>query len=319
MRTWIFQGNPEVFDIEGYLAASSGLITWTVARYTDRIASGDTVYIWQSQGQEAGRAGILGEGTIAENPKVQEDDALSVAFWKQTPESGAMRVKIRLNRVATKRQVLKRDWMKDDSVLRNLLIMRQAAGTNFPVEEPEAKRLGQLWRKTGTDWGRDELIAALRLYEQLRDKPISKVAGSEVERLAQQLGRVPTGVYNKLMNLRAIDPRDDRKGFEGGSKVDQETWNEFFDKAKLQLNLDSLNSEFDRLWGAGAAPAEVTETFIANEEKRLAEKPLDWLLEQYGNRPRNEAPKRRLRKPLLMTGMRLSSLFASAWRGTAVK
>ncbi len=26
MRTWIFQGNPEVFDIEGYLAASSGLI-----------------------------------------------------------------------------------------------------------------------------------------------------------------------------------------------------------------------------------------------------------------------------------------------------
>ena len=35
MRTWIFQGNPEVFDIEGYFAASSGLITWTVARYAD--------------------------------------------------------------------------------------------------------------------------------------------------------------------------------------------------------------------------------------------------------------------------------------------
>jgi hypothetical protein len=33
MRTWIFQGNPEVFDIEGYLAASAGLISWSVGRY----------------------------------------------------------------------------------------------------------------------------------------------------------------------------------------------------------------------------------------------------------------------------------------------
>jgi len=50
-------------------------------------------------------------------------------FWKQAPENEAMRVKIRLNRIATKRQVLKRDWMKDDSVLRYMLIIRQPAGT----------------------------------------------------------------------------------------------------------------------------------------------------------------------------------------------
>ena len=59
MRTWIFQGNPEVFDIEGYFAASSGLITWSVAKYADQMSPGDTVYIWQSQGQDAARAGIL--------------------------------------------------------------------------------------------------------------------------------------------------------------------------------------------------------------------------------------------------------------------
>ena len=219
------------------------------------MSPGDTVYIWQSQGHDAAQAGILAEGTITEHPRVQKDDPLSAAFWRQAPEQEeALRVRVRLNRIAKKRQVLKRDWMKDDSVLRNLLIMRQAAGTNFPVEEPEAKRLGQLWRKTGSDWGRDEVVAALRLYEQLRDKPISKVAGSEVESLAQQLGRAPTGVYNKLMNLRAIDPRDDRKGFEGGSKVDQATWDEFFDTAKSELDLDNLNAECERLWGAGAGP-----------------------------------------------------------------
>jgi len=149
MRTWIFQGNPEVFDIEGYLAASSGLITWTVARYADQISADDSVYIWQSRGQNAAQAGILAEGTITEYPRVQKDDALSANFWKQAPEQDeALRVKIRLNRIASKKEVLKREWMKDDSVLKNMLIMRQAAGTNFPVEEQEATRLGQLWRKT---------------------------------------------------------------------------------------------------------------------------------------------------------------------------
>ncbi len=174
MRTWIFQGNPEVFDIEGYLAASSGLITWTVARYANQISPGDCAYIWQSGGKDAG---IVAEGTIAESPRIQRDDPLSVAFWKQAPQQDeALRVKIRLNRIASNKEVLRREWMKDDSALKDMLIMKQAAGTTFPVKDLEAKRLGQLWRKTGTDWGRDEVIAALRLYEQLRGKPISGLA-----------------------------------------------------------------------------------------------------------------------------------------------
>jgi hypothetical protein len=28
MTTWLFQGNPDTFDIDGYLAVSSGIITW---------------------------------------------------------------------------------------------------------------------------------------------------------------------------------------------------------------------------------------------------------------------------------------------------
>ena len=68
MRTWIFQGNPEVFDIEGYLAASSGLVTWTVARYANQISPGDSVYIWQSKGNGSAQAGILAEGTILKLP-----------------------------------------------------------------------------------------------------------------------------------------------------------------------------------------------------------------------------------------------------------
>ena len=64
MRTWIFQGNAKVFDLEDYLAASSGLVTWTVVRYADQISPGDTVYIWQSKGQDAAQAGNLAAGTM---------------------------------------------------------------------------------------------------------------------------------------------------------------------------------------------------------------------------------------------------------------
>jgi predicted RNA-binding protein with PUA-like domain len=294
MRTWIFQGNPKLFDMEGYLAASAGLITWTVSNYADQIFPGDSVYIWQSQGEDPALAGIVAEGTITEHPSIQKNDPLSVDFWRQPEEHDErMRVRIRLNRIATKREILKREWMKDDSVLRSLSILRLARGTNFPVEEPEAKRLGHLWQKTGRDWERDEVIAALYLYEQLRDKPISNMPDSEVERLAQQIGRVRKGVYSKLMNLRSIDPRDSRKGLEGGSKVDQLTWNEFFNEATSALNLARLSAEYERLWGGGVKSYKSEDEVFAAEERRLAEKPLEWLLSQYASRPQNVAPRRR--------------------------
>lgn len=222
MATWIFQGNPEVFDIDGYLAASSGLIVWRVSRYAELITPGDSVYIWKSQGNSPRSSGIVAEGTIVDRPRIQEDDHGAEHFWVQSPEQDRlMRVEVRLNRIANKKETLKRDWMKEDSVLKDLLILRQAAGTNFPVEKNEAERLGRLWRKTGNDWGRDEIVAALWLYESGFGKPISKSARSPVENISQIIGRTPTGVYNKLMNIRALDPRVEQKDFTGGSKLDQ--------------------------------------------------------------------------------------------------
>ena len=67
MKTWIFQGNPEVFDIDSYLAATAGLITWRVARYAEQIEPGDTVYIWRSQGDQPQMAGIVAGPDTLEN------------------------------------------------------------------------------------------------------------------------------------------------------------------------------------------------------------------------------------------------------------
>jgi hypothetical protein len=84
MKTWIFQGNPATFDIDGYLYASTGIITWRVARYADQMAVGDAVYVWRSQASEAGNAGVIAEGTIVESPAVQPDDGFASDIWAVT-------------------------------------------------------------------------------------------------------------------------------------------------------------------------------------------------------------------------------------------
>lgn len=292
MRTWIFQGNPEIFDIDGYLSKAVEEISWRVARYADEIGVGDTVYIWKSQGGDKENAGIIAECEVVEQPRSQLEDPVALPFWKDHEELGeAVRARLKLLRVSNKREVLKREWLRDDSALNNLLILRQAAGTNFPVTEIEARRLKVLWSKIGQDWSRDEVVAALRLYASLWDKPISKTIGSPVERLSQQIGRVPTGVYNKLMNLRALDPRVDQKGLAGGSKTDREVWAEFFDAATNSIDHRRLAQEYERLWKS--IEAGVTEPRLQEEIRRLNQKPLEQLLDAYRNKSPIEKPRRK--------------------------
>jgi hypothetical protein len=294
MKAWVFQGNPATFDIDGYLNASTGIITWLVARYPDQMEVGDAVYIWRSQAGDAGSAGVVAEGTIAESPVVQSDDSLATPFWLTPPKTDlSMRVKIRINRIANKREMLKRDWMKDDSVLQSMLILRQPAGTNFPLTDAEASRLHQLWLKTGQDWSRDEIIAAIWLYEELLGQPISKSAGSKVEQIAQQIGRAPTGLYNKLMNLRALDPRAPQQGLKGGSKLDEATWDEFFSKSANTMDRAKLNQEYERLWGEAERVDPPSQFNLESEEKRLAGKSIEDLMALYRKRPKNVKPLRR--------------------------
>jgi len=295
MRTWIFQGNPDTFDIDGYLGEAVGEILWRVVRYADEIRIGDSVYIWKSQGSEKDSAGIVAECEVVEQPRPQLDDPIAMPFWKagsENREAVAVCTRLKLLRVANKRQVLKRDWLRDDSALQNLLILRQAAGTNFPVADAEAGRLRILWSKIGQDWSRDEVVAALDLYASLWDKPISKTIGSPVEQLSQKIGRVSTGVYNKLMNLRALDPRVEQKGLPGGSKIDRQVWAEFFDDATNAIDKRRLDQEYRRLWQS-IETAEATEPRLQEEVRRLSQKPLEQLMNAYRNRTWSEKPTRR--------------------------
>jgi 5-methylcytosine-specific restriction protein A len=95
------------------------------------------------------------------------------------------------------------------------------------------------------DWSRDELILALDLYLANPSSPPGKTSAqvAELSGLLNGMGaalgvvrgedyRNPTGVYMKLMNLRAHDPAYRAKGGAGlsrGGKGDAQVWADFGD------------------------------------------------------------------------------------------
>ena len=91
--------------------------------------------------------------------------------------------------------------MKIDPILEDLSILKNAQGTNFQVTDIQGKRLIELVSNTGKPWSKSESVAALYLYTQLLDKPISKSNDSEVAQLGVKIGRATTGVYNKIIGL----------------------------------------------------------------------------------------------------------------------
>lgn len=243
VQTWIFQGNPDQFDLDAYLGTSPTQLPWLVTRYAQQIAVGDRVFIWRTKGSGEKDAGIIAEATIVAPTMPRPESADAVSFWSGNAEQAAQvlpRALLRLNRVASTREVLRREWLAQDPVLSDLPNLKMAAGTNYPVTPPQAARLYALWSRTGQDWSRDESVAGLWAYVKTLGTPVSRLPGSPVVVVSQLIGRAIPGVYNKVMNFRSIDPRDARAGLAASGAIDERVWNEFFDPAANLLREGDL-------------------------------------------------------------------------------
>ena len=59
---WVFQDNPNRFDIDDYLSRYPELIYWRTPRYTADIAVGDRAFIWRA----GNNSGAIAIGTVVE-------------------------------------------------------------------------------------------------------------------------------------------------------------------------------------------------------------------------------------------------------------
>jgi hypothetical protein len=135
-KVWIFQANPDVFDIDRSLAEEPET-SWVVRQHRKDIHAGDRVYMWRS-GTDAG---VIATATVATEPDVMPGDADSPYLIK--PESLSKpepRVMLRIDHVLS--TPIKRADLLEHPVLKSLGVISFAQGTNFPVtqEEDEALR-----------------------------------------------------------------------------------------------------------------------------------------------------------------------------------
>ncbi|WP_133148044.1 MrcB family domain-containing protein [Mycobacterium lehmannii] len=145
-RVWIFQAHPRRYDLVGFLEQPStqpgSVDAWALRQYAKEINDGDTVLLW-SAGEKAGiyaTATIL--GSPFNRPKQSWEDA-------DAPDS-SLAINFRLEHLLVDKPVLRQDLL-NHPVLKDLSIIRQPTGTNFPVTEEQWRALRPLVEPSETD------------------------------------------------------------------------------------------------------------------------------------------------------------------------
>ena len=138
---WIFQGNPNRYDILNALNDNDigNSIHWLVKQYKNKIHKGHLVLLWMS-GKEAG---IYALARVESEPKLMREDQPEKKYWVDEEVEIENRVCLSILKRFINRPILKKELLKIP-LMTNLSILRQFQGTNFPVRDFEWKIIYQL-------------------------------------------------------------------------------------------------------------------------------------------------------------------------------
>jgi putative restriction endonuclease len=107
------------------------------------------------------------------------------------------------------------------------------------------------------NWTRQQTLAALHIYFQLPFGQLHR-GQPKIKQIAQWIGRTPSSVALKLVNLASLDPQivaTGRAGMRNASKLDEAIWQE------LQANWDAVAlkaaAEYEQLATSHGLPANV--------------------------------------------------------------
>jgi AAA domain (dynein-related subfamily)/EVE domain len=144
MTAWIFQSNPDRYDLAGALRASS-VETWLANQSRSEIKAGDTAYLWETGKQ----SGILAVATVLSDSALMPQSAGDAKFNLDDLSGDRWRVRLQVDKVLTSR-VLKTDLIKDP-ILVNLPNIKFANATNFKLSSEEAAALANMVAAAGAD------------------------------------------------------------------------------------------------------------------------------------------------------------------------
>ena len=151
MSSWIYQGNPDRFDIDSYLENNS-LIYWSVTNHHEQVKLDDTVYIWRAAGSKKAISGVVAMGLISEECKpklaVTYPSLLGKELWtEKDDETSEVKAGIRLieKRLSPESGMLLAKELKLHEEVSKMAILTVRTGTNFLLKQSEADELSRLW------------------------------------------------------------------------------------------------------------------------------------------------------------------------------
>jgi len=134
MAYWLFQGNPKYYRIIDGIRDFTQM-PWLVTRYAKEMQPGDGVLIWMS-GKDAG---VYAISELLEPPQLIPSPP-DIGYWLDKSLMGKRPQAI----IRFIERPLLRSELKQDPVLKSLVVLRQPNATNFKVTPAEWKRVYEL-------------------------------------------------------------------------------------------------------------------------------------------------------------------------------
>ena len=138
-RSWVFQSNPDYFDLHGAVKAV-GQMTWLVSAHKSKIKVGDTVYLYES-GPDAG---VVAVTQVISGPEEMDEpeDTKPFEIDGERFEGPRLRVLLKIDRVVGPRVL--REELLANPVLAQVGVFKGTMGTNFQLSAEEASALRKL-------------------------------------------------------------------------------------------------------------------------------------------------------------------------------
>jgi hypothetical protein len=201
---WIFQGNPDQFDIDGFLADGEE-VEWAVRQkhYASMMKVGQIVFLWKAAGKLKEHSGIVAVSEIVIEPREVDEDSSAKKFWRtDQPIGPLLRVRLKLRNRFLGENILAATSIAESESLNDLPIFALRTSTNYPLKRSHYEALIQL---TG---GGGSQIA-------LSEKELAELFApeSDPEKLDQKVRRIkslrdlprPDGAINPLRTTRSVE------------------------------------------------------------------------------------------------------------------
>lgn len=166
MKTWIFQGNQKIFDINEYVTKNE-IVTWTlkIKKFQEEISIGDRVFIWRTEGIEY-PGGIIALTEVKSKP-----------YYSEKEEATVIDLKVKESRISQEENMLLRSDLKKSVKTKFLSIIRSPQGTNFKCTDSEGENLIAYWNNPllmKDDYERDIIDQYLYIYKDNVEEQLKK-------------------------------------------------------------------------------------------------------------------------------------------------